>query len=538
MNHLKSKLCILLILFLVCLPVYSKDDLADLERKVKDTRYSKYWDRLPAIKKLGRIKNKKSTALLIELLGDREPPIREAAVMALSNLDDADLIKWFCEQALCHPKNPEIRANAAWVLRLLKDPECFRGTLPYLTKALRDREPRVVVESLRAIALLPNANTAEDTILKALSYRSSEVRAAAAYTLGTIKLPEAEKQLLKRLKDSAWQVRAAAIEALASINPEASLSHIIKGLKNSKSQVRMVALETLLKVDKDEALKAAIDLLNHKDWPVRACAIEVLRQIKHKDCLDPLIQHLSKEKTRLRYDIICVLDELTGKFLGYQAKAWQDWFNANKENIEIASGMYGGSHPDPGETIACFFDIPIFGKNVIFIIDFSGSMIKGPKSDKREIDIAQEELAKALKKFTRDMRFNIIIMSTEAKRIKKRGLAPRLLPATEKNKKFALDFVANTCDYLEDIKRGRGDMYDALMEAFADPHTDTIFLLSDGVPTYGQYIVEENILENLERENRFRRIMINTILTVKTGLISEELMSKIAQLTRGTFTKR
>lgn len=105
------------------------------------------------------------------------------------------------------------------------------------------------------------------------------------------------------------------------------------------------------------------------------------------------------------------------------------------------------------------------------------------------------------------------------------------------NKTAGVQFVRTLWDRLEDIRRGRGDLYDALMEAFAEPEVDTIFLLSDGRATYGTYIIDENILENLKTENRFRQVVIHTILTGTKGT-NPKLMESIAELTGGMFIKK
>ena len=193
------------------------------------------------------------------------------------------------------------------------------------------------------------------------------------------------------------------------------------------------------------------------------------------------------------------------------------------------------------ETIPTFFDIPIPGRDIVFIIDFSGSM-KSEAADEsgkkeRKIDVAINELTETLKRFSSEARFNIIILSTEATRCGKRKMAKIMVPAIEGNKKLAIDFVKSLWDRLEDIKRGRGDHYDALLEALSEPEVDTVFLLSDGNPTYGTYMQQDNIIENIYRFNRFKKIVINTIMTGKKGT-NRELMEKLAEMTNGVCVEK
>ena len=249
--------------------------------------------------------------------------------------------------------------------------------------------------------------------------------------------------------------------------------------------------------------------LADKEWTVRASAIEVLRKLRDKRAIEILNNHLTKEKWRLRYDIGKTVRDLT--------------------KIDAPSD----------QTVARFFDIPVFGQNIIFIIDFSGSMkyAATKKDDQTKIELAQKELEQTLLKFKPDQKFNIILMSTEAIKINKRTVAPRMVPAVDANKKQALQFVASIWDKLEDLKRGRGDMYDALMEAFEEENVDTVFILSDGKPTYGQYVYKNNFIENLKENNRYRKIVVHTILTGRTGT-DAGFMEDIAESTGGMFVKK
>jgi hypothetical protein len=185
--------------------------------------------------------------------------------------------------------------------------------------------------------------------------------------------------------------------------------------------------------------------------------------------------------------------------------------------------------------------VPILGRNVVFIIDFSGSMKYSAGDDEkkgaRKIDVALNELDKTLKALTPEIRFNIIILSTEATRCGKRKASKAMLPASEANKKLALDFVKSLWDRLEDIKRGRGDHYDALVEALSEPEIDTVFLLSDGQPTYGTYMHSDNIVRNIYNDNRFKKAVINTVTTGKKGT-NRELMKKLAEVSNGIYVEK
>ena len=62
------------------------------------------------------------------------------------------------------------------------------------------------------------------------------------------------------------------------------------------------------------------------------------------------------------------------------------------------------------------------------------------------------------------------------------------------------------------LPRGATNTYGALMEGLEkNPKVDTIFFLSDGIPSTGKYEVPEEILIKLRYANRFRKVIFNTV---------------------------
>ena len=69
------------------------------------------------------------------------------------------------------------------------------------------------------------------------------------------------------------------------------------------------------------------------------------------------------------------------------------------------------------------------------------------------------------------------------------------------------------------------------MHAMEDPEVDTIYLLTDGVPSSGELADPEEILEVIMRENRIRQIVIHCI---SIGMKST-LLKDLANLTGGQY---
>jgi hypothetical protein len=251
---------------------------------------------------------------------------------------------------------------------------------------------------------------------------------------------------------------------------------------------------------------------------------------------------LQKETGRLRYDITCALQKITGKDFPVDGALWKGWFEAKKNNPVSEASRHT-------ETELMFFDIPIYSNRLMFILDYSGSMdteVKGSNTNLsrstlsknrsvKKIDLALAELERVLKNLPREAYFNIIIMNTEAKNLKKRKFARQVVSASFAQR--ALDFAKDAWDKLGDLRRGRGDLYDALMEAFEDREVDTVIVISDGKPTYGEYIESLNILEQVGRQNSIRKVMIHTVLTGNSG-VDAKFMKSLAEQTGGMFVRK
>ncbi|MEW6026457.1 MAG: HEAT repeat domain-containing protein [Planctomycetota bacterium] len=570
---IKTVFLLFAFLYLSALLICPADDLSGIKQTLSDKAYGNYWDRLKAINKLKAFNSKEAAMMLVSLFDDDEAPIREAALTTLGCFTDKDALDYLATTALVNMKSSQQRLYAAWALGIIRN----EAVLPHLVKALNNEpDEDALSRIIRSIADQPNNSKAEDGhpplrsrrfemaedgLIRKLSDGSSAVRASAIEALGRMGSTESYVHILKRAYTTNPSIRTAALEALARIKPQESIGYLESALKDTLPEARITALEMLTRHcnDKTLVLKSATGLLRDKNPAVRATAVQSLMELREKEGLKALIDCLPEASWRLRYDIVTALKNLTGRDFGFDARAWFNWYEANKDKIEIMTEgparldtRSGGKgmpadidtvkQPDlSGETIPTFFGIPVAGRDVVFIIDFSKSMKNEAQDDddkkERKADIAIRELEETLKRFPPEMKFNIIILSTEAARYNKRKASKIMLPATEENKKAALDFVRSVWDRLEDLRRGRGDHYDALVEALSEPEVDTVFLLSDGKPTYGTYVQPDNIIENIYRLNRFKKIVINTITTGKKGT-NRELMEKLAEDSNGICVSR
>ncbi len=278
--------------------------------------------------------------------------------------------------------------------------------------------------------------------------------------------------------------------------------------------------------------------LTDKSAFVQGAAVDHLAKSMKREAIQPLIDLLEKlvKKRRdvLYHQVRDALWALTGQDFEV-IEEWQKWWGPNKSSFDPKASTVGttgverkrsGDDPD-------FWGVPIESKNIVFVIDTSGSMgliekgdipglgrSDGSDSGKgtgggqqtpeqrrltefwRRMTMAKRELVRVITKLEKDAAFNIVRFDSTTSKFLKKAVA-----ATPGNKKKAFKWI-------EGIKhKGNTATLDALIDGFnADGRTNTIYLLSDGVPSKDGKNSDPTrpILDKLFELNRFRKIKIHT----------------------------
>jgi len=152
-----------------------------------------------------------------------------------------------------------------------------------------------------------------------------------------------------------------------------------------------------------------------------------------------------------------------------------------------------------GRTVTAFYGLKVVSDRICFVLDTSGSM-ETPSGGTTRIEAAKEQLLTVLDKYPEGDLFNVIFFSSDAF-----PWQDQLAEMTKKTRKAALDYV--------DRQRAGGAtaLYDALELAFEDRRIDTIFLLTDGVPSGGKVDDPGQIRQEVKRWNEARHVRINCI---------------------------
>lgn len=347
-------------------------------------------------------------------------------------------------------------------------------------------------------------------------------------------------------------------------------------------QERVFIAEVLGNLGTEQARKKLIVLLEDKADPVRQQAVKGLALTMHKDAVAPLIalleDLLKQRRDLLYYEVRDALWELTGEDFDL-IEDWKSWWSVAESNFDPKKqddhdGQTKVRKKRRGEDPE-FFGVPVNSKNIVFVIDTSGSMMyvmkndipglaKGDGSDGgnatgggkstpedqklaefwTRMEMAKRELRKVLMRLDRAVVFNMLNFDNQTYVFGK----GKSLVATPGNKKKALEWAES----LRFRRDGATNTMDALVEAFkADPRTNTIFFLSDGLPSADGKTddPQEPILDRVFSLNRFRKIKIHTFgynpepYPYGSGhppypslVQANDFLKKLAESTGGTFT--
>ena len=218
----------------------------------------------------------------------------------------------------------------------------------------------------------------------------------------------------------------------------------------------------------------------------------------------------------------------------------------DRPRIVVTSGQAGGAKAKREKN--SFYDIPIsqHEKKIIFVLDTSFSM--GVKTSGKEtltkLDVAKQELLKAISQLDRTVLYNIITYNEMALVWRKKFASG----SAEKDKVINWLNVQKS-DYYTNI-------YDALEKTFKiigsnSEHT-VVFFVSDGLPNRGKQTEPKAILAAVKKWNRGKKVVINTIglwATDTTAMSNphsteemrqkgEAFMKMLAEQNGGTFTKK
>jgi hypothetical protein len=310
-----------------------------------------------------------------------------------------------------------------------------------------------------------------------------------------------------------------AVEAIKDLENAESVAAIVEYLDQKKTsyQEKVLVLEAFGFRKDPASLACLVTHIGHKISHVRLTAIRTGLARREKEMVPALIEAVkSHEKNRdltwleARESLLAI----TGQDFD-NSEDWEKWWGGNGEGFDPTkvgeeTGKTRVVVQKKKDTVE-FFGAEIFSRNVLFVIDVSGSMLKydegdyrgrNVEEDRRRMRRARIQLSRAVRMLPRSARFNIIAFSDKVLPWQK-----TLKTASKGSVVSALKFVNKF------IARGATHTDDAMTMAFRDHNVDTIVFLSDGAPMKRDARLPQpliaKILKFVRDKNASRKIRIN-----------------------------
>lgn len=366
-----------------------------------------------------------------------------------------------------------------------------------------------------------------------------------------------------------WPARASAARVAGSA-PDDPLSKQIltESLdKEPDPRVRMAALEALQTAPGTSWYGFVLPRITDPDWGVQLTAVRIAGAREMGKAIPLLIQSLATCSPRVGEEIAASLRKLTGESIEPYLEPWSKWWEANRSKWGEDGRPLQPVVAAPRPSDVTFYGLKVKSDKVMFVIDISGSMkeekkattptpppARGPTTGEKpkpppepeghfsgpKIEIAKQELKRALKKLPKEAMFDIIAFNHSVTQWQ-----PKMMPATEANKELAYAWIRDMAPagstYIDGALRLAFKMagMGAYDHAYPGVGVDTIILLSDGAPTDNAFpssnlMDPEIILKNVQEWNSQKRIVLHCvgIDNVVTGI---EFMKKLAAQNGGTY---
>ena len=349
-----------------------------------------------------------------------------------------------------------------------------------------------------------------------------------------------------------WYPRACCAEALGrSDKPEALAALLTRARTEGDPGVKIAIADALAGRTRtsEDARKALLPWLDGGIWEVRLAAAQALTQSGEKKLVPVLIHMLPGTSGRMNYEINECLKKLTGGVDKHgNFTAWTTWWEKHEDEFLAGTYVLTLNDRSDGPGVTTFYGIPLHSMKVVFIIDVSLSM-KDPTSWKpeiadgidklegeRAIDIARYELRKIVRSIPEGALYDII------------GMYGRLAMLSEKWVMAARDSREKSLKFVQGLELKSGtDVHGAIIRALdfsggnwntppRDDSIDTIFILSDGMPSVG-LMDRGQIPDRILDAARFKRIAI-TAISIEAPKEGRDLIKKVAEGTGGLFVPR
>jgi hypothetical protein len=316
-------------------------------------------------------------------------------------------------------------------------------------------------------------------------------------------------------------VRIAACDLLLELRTERALDRLVVGAIDPHAEVRE-HVRGIVRGHADPMLLDAVARTLREDasWRLRSAMVELLLAGARPASRRALLEALSDPHPAVAAQAAEALERLTGKAFGPDRAKWEEW---------LARPARGPAEGERKETVTTtedapvtlkegpilglvpkLYTVPVGRKNVIFVVDISGSMRVGARS------AHLEELKRALFGLASDVRFNVLCFDQRLFFFQE---AKSLVPANAHNKGEVERWMdelpaGQKTDVKRSVAAGLAMLKEALLE---DPQAEAeLFLLTDGRETAAQS-TSLSAIESQYRKIPVERCRIHVIALGRHG---------------------
>lgn len=194
---------------------------------------------IDAANALGQIGDARAVDGLLNLIGNDDASVRQAAVSALNSLAHTSMSERIIP--LLHDSDPNVRESAVKIAGYFGYPE----SAATLLELSHDSNERVKCAAIEHLPFVEDERTL-DVLVHAIKEETPNVRAAAARALGNMFVPEVVRQLVEALSDEDVWVRYFSARALGRLRSEDSVEPLKRVVEQEKfNHVRIAALDSL-----------------------------------------------------------------------------------------------------------------------------------------------------------------------------------------------------------------------------------------------------------------------------------------------------
>ncbi len=237
---------------------------------------------------------------LIKVFKAKDAVLRQRAVEALGDIRLEEGYKALPEML----KDPSSEVRSATVASLAKYEDKKDEVLPLLHDLLKDKEPQVVRDAVKAMAEI-GQKAAVSMLIEALDSDDTVTQTLAIKELGKLRAVEAADKIIELLKSDKYTIRMLAAEALGEIKDQKAVKPLGELLKDQNDEVRKAAVTAVGKMGGAELEDMLLQQLDSNDVDMRSRALDALEGTKcnsdaFKVKLNIIINHDASQDMRNR----------------------------------------------------------------------------------------------------------------------------------------------------------------------------------------------------------------------------------------------